>query len=120
VSRETIAAFLMVWLIGAIAGWCTGWALRGSNNRQWHANLVRQLAQVRLELAAALEELDHLDHAWVQWEAHRAPAPTPAPTAVHVHVAAPLPWAPQPPPMPLLSPRFLDAMPVLPVEEVQA
>jgi hypothetical protein len=120
VSRETIAAVLMVWLIGAIAGWCTGWAVRGGDNRRWHNNLVRQLAQVRHELAAALDELDRLDHVRLHREAQRAPAPTPTPAAVHVHVAAPLPWPPHHPSMPLGAPRFLDAMPVLSAEEVQS
>jgi hypothetical protein len=69
-------------------------------------------------LAAALNELDQLHDARLHWEAHRLPAA--APVAVHVHVAAPPPWAPHHPPMPLESPRFLDAMPVLPAEEVQS
>jgi hypothetical protein len=37
-----------------------------------------------------------------------------------VHVAAPLPWPAYHPQMPLGAPRFLDAMPVLPAEEVQS
>ena len=113
-TREMIAATLMVWLIGAIVGWCTGWAVRGGDNRRWHHNLVRQLAHTRAQLADALAELDELDGARFRCDAERAPAPAPA--VVNVHVAAPLPW-PAPPSM-VAIPRFADAMPVLPAEEV--
>jgi hypothetical protein len=111
-TRETIAAAIMVWLIGAIVGWCTGWAVRGGDNCRWHHhNLLRQLAHTRTQLADALDELNGVRFCC---DAERVPAPAPA--VVNVHVAAPLPW-PAPPSM-VTSPRFVDAMPVLPAEEV--
>jgi hypothetical protein len=112
------AAAVVVWLIGLFTAWCLGYAARNHHDPPQHSNLTGQLAQARLELAAALDELDHLDHARLHWEAHRLPAP--APTAVHLHVAAPLPRPPHHPPMPLNTPRFLDTMPVLPAKEVQS
>jgi hypothetical protein len=107
---------VVVWLIGLFVAWCVGYAARDRPDPTQHRNLTAQLTRVRLELDAALDELDHLDR--MRWETHRLPAP--APVAVHVHVAAPLPWAPHSPPMPLDTPRFLDAMPVLPAKEVQS
>jgi hypothetical protein len=114
------ASAVVVWLIGLFVAWCVGYAARDRHDPTQHRVLVGQLARLRLELDAALDELDHLDH--LQWEAHRlsASSPVPVPVAVHVHVAAPLPWAPHHSPMPLHTSRFLDAMPVLPVEEVQS
>jgi hypothetical protein len=109
------AAAVVVWLIGLFTAWCLGYAAPDRHAPAQHNNLADQLAQARLELAAALDELDQLDDARLRWEAHRLPAPAPA--VLHVHVAAPLPWPPHHPP-PLNAPRFLDAMPVLPVEEV--
>ncbi|HEX4099719.1 MAG TPA: hypothetical protein VHY21_04140 [Pseudonocardiaceae bacterium] len=108
-----------VWVIGLFMAWCLGYAMRERPDRARDSGLVGQLARTRLEL----DVLDHLDeHARLYCDAHRAPAPAPAPTpvAVHVHLAAPLPWPPHHPPMPLDGPRFLDAMPVLPAEEVQS
>jgi hypothetical protein len=36
-TRETLAAAVMVWLSGALAGWCAGWVARGDqNNRAWY------------------------------------------------------------------------------------
>jgi len=92
-TRETIAAALMVWLLGAVVGWCAGWAARGDQNRRWHHGLQRQLAQaltelaqVRAELADALDELDDVQA--IRWEAAQAPAAVPM--TVHVSVAAPV------------------------------
>lgn len=110
-TRDLIDAVLMAWLIGAIVGWCTGWAVRGGDNRRWHNNLVRQLAQTRAQLADALDELKI---AHFRCDAERAPAP--APPVVNVHVAAPLPWPT--PPSTVTTTRFIDAMPVLPAGEV--
>ncbi len=110
------ASAVVVWLIGLFVAWCVGYATRDRPDPAQHSNLTAQLTRVRLELGTALDELDHLDHARRQWQAHRLPASAP----VAVHVAAALPWAPHHPPMPLVTPRFLDAMPVLPVEEVQS
>jgi hypothetical protein len=109
-----IDAVLMAWLIGAIVGWCTGWAVRGGDNRRWHNNLVRQLAHTRAQLADALDELDGLNGARFHRDAERAPSPAPA--VVNVHVAAPLPWPA--PPSTVRTTRFVDAMPVLPAEGV--
>lgn len=110
-TREMIDTVLMAWLIGAIVGWCTGWAVRGGDNRRWHNNLVRQLAHTRAQLADALDELHG---ARLRCDTERAPAPAPA--VVNVHVAAPRLW-PAPPSM-VTTPQFVDAMPVLPAEEV--
>jgi hypothetical protein len=108
-----------VWVIGLFTAWCLGYATRDRSDPARDNGLVGQHARNRLEL----DVLDHLDeHARLYCNAHRTPAPAPAPTpvAVHVHVAAPLPWPPHHPAMPLDGPRFLDAMPVLPAEEVQS
>ncbi len=110
------ASAVVVWLIGLFVAWCVGYAARNRHDPIQHSALTAQLTRVRLELDAALDELDDLDR--VRWEAHRLPAS--APVAVHVHVAAPLPWPAHHSPMPLDTPRFLDAMPVLPAEEVQS
>ncbi len=111
-TREMIAAVLMVWLIGAIVGWCAGWAVRGGDNRRWHNNLVRQLAHTHAQLAEALDELNG---ARFCCDAERVPAPAPA--VVNVHVAALLPWPP-PPSMVTTTGRFIDATPVLPAGEL--
>jgi hypothetical protein len=112
------ASAVVVWLIGLFVAWCVGYAARDRHDPAQHNILTAQLTRVRLELATALEELAELDDARLRWEAHRLPAS--APVAVHVHVAVPLPWPAHHSLMPLESPRFLDAMPVLPVEEVQS
>lgn len=108
---------VVVWVIGLFTAWCLGYATRDRPDRARRSDLAGQLPRTRLELAV----LDHLDeHARRYCDAHRAPSPAPAPVAVHVHVAAPLPWPPHHPAMPLDGPHFLDAMPVLPAEEVQS
>src|SRR5438105_3306219 len=93
-SREMLAVFVLVWLIGTIMGWCAGWAARTEQNRGWHAGVRRQLtaahaqlAELRDELAAVLAERD--DARAAVWQAQRTPA---APTVVQVHLNAPLPW----------------------------
>jgi hypothetical protein len=116
-TREVIAATLMVWLIGAIVGWCIGWAVRGENNRRWHENLMRQLVHTRAELADALDELDELDRARSRSRCDAERVPAPAPAVVNVHVAAPLAW-PSPQPMVPTTDRFVDATPILPAREV--
>jgi hypothetical protein len=107
-----LAVAVLVWLIGAITGWCAGWTARGEQNRAWHRTLTRHLAHARDELADALTERDH---AREQWRATRIPAP--APTVVHVHVTSTPPWSA---PRGLASDmtRSLTAMPVLPAEQV--
>jgi hypothetical protein len=111
------AAAVVVWLLWVFMAWCLGYAAGHRRDRARHSRLTGPLAPARLERVAALEQLDELDeHARLRCEAHRVPAP---PVAVHVHVAAPLPWPPHHPAMPLDGSRVLDAMPVLPVKEVQ-
>jgi hypothetical protein len=109
------ATAVVVWLIGLFTAWCIGYAARDRPDPAQHSNLAGQRSRVRLD---SIEELDQLDDARLHWEAHRLPAP--APVAVHVHVAPPLHWPPSHAPLPRNIPRFLDAMPVLPVEEVQS
>jgi hypothetical protein len=109
-----LAVAVLVWLIGAILGWCAGWAARGEQNHAWHRTLARQLVKARDELAETLTERDRTRDQW-----HATRIPPPAPTVVHVHLtsATPPPW---PAPRPLASDmtRSLHAMPVLPAEEV--
>jgi hypothetical protein len=116
-QHQTWVTAVLVWLLGLFMAWCVGYAVRDRQQRAGHSGMAGQLAQVRLERAAALDELDQLDDARLHCEAHRVPA---APVAVHVHMAAPLPWPAYHPAMPLDTARFLDAMPVLPAEEVQS
>jgi hypothetical protein len=113
-TRELIAATLMVWLIGAIVGWCAGWAARGEQNRAWHHHLGHQLTETRAQLTDAL---DALDDARCPCETQRVPAPAPA--VVHVHLTTPAPW-PAPRPIVAHTARFVDALPVLPAEKVQS
>ena len=112
-TREMLAAAVLVWLIGALVGWCVGWAARGEQNRAWHTTLRHQLTQTRRDLAQALDELDH---AHARWDAERFPAPGPA--VVHVHLTAPPSW---PAPSPVLDPaRVLEGLPVLPEGRVSS
>ncbi len=105
-TRETVAAALVVWLIGAVVGWCMGWVARGEQNRRWHSNLVRQLAQTRARLAEALDEL----------RANTERTCPPAPAVLHLHLAPPPPlWAAQRPSA-LPAIHTLDAMPELTAE----
>ena len=93
-TREMLAAAVLVWLIGALAGWCVGWAARGEQNRNWHAGLRHQLAAARAELEQLRDELvdayDALDRAQAQhWQATQAAAAVP--TVVQVHCAPVIP-----------------------------
>lgn len=117
-AHQIWATAVVVWLIGLFTAWCVGYAARDRQHRAGHSSVLGQLARVRLELLAALDELDALDHDRLRCEAHRQPAPT-LPAVVHVHVTPPLPAAP-PQSMPLGTSRFFAAMPVLPAEEVQS
>lgn len=120
-SRETFAVFFVVWLFGAMVGWCAGWVARTEQNRGWHRGALRHLAAaraeldgIRAELADALDELD--DARTAQYHTQRVPA---APTVVNVHLTTPLPWPAQgsvTTPTPFLD--GLDAIPVLPAREV--
>lgn len=84
-TRETLAAAVLVWLVGALVGWFVGWVARGEQNRAWGHNAQRQLAEARAQLDDALEQLD--DARDRLGEQRWLPQPT---TAVHVH----LPWTP--------------------------
>jgi hypothetical protein len=115
-TRELIAATVMVWLIGAIVGWCAGWAARGEQNRVWHRTVVNQLAQARARLAEIGDQLD--DARPAQCAAQRMSPPASA--VVHVTVATAVPsWAAHHPVL-LNTAQVLDAMPVLPAEEVHS
>ena len=39
-NHPMLAAAVGIWVIGLVAGWCAGWAARGSENRAWHRGLV--------------------------------------------------------------------------------
>jgi hypothetical protein len=110
-TRDMIAVAVLVWLVGAIVGWCAGWAARGEQTRGWHRGLAHHLAQTRHDLAQALAELDELTHT------QYATQPVPASAVVHVHVSTPVP-GPVAQPTALDSTPFLDATPVLPAKEV--
>src|SRR2546421_5390792 len=56
-SRELLAVLVMVWLTGALVGWCVGWAARGEQNQAWHAGLRHQLHDARDELEQLHDEL---------------------------------------------------------------
>ncbi len=115
-TRETIAVALMVWLIGALIGWCAGWTARGEQNRGWHRGLVRQLGQVRAELADAL---DQLDDARAQLNnPHQRGESLPTSAVMHLHVAAPLGCVVPSKPLIVHSPRAVDAAPVVQAEEI--
>ena len=109
--RDLIAVAVMVWLVGAIVGWCAGWAARGEQTRGWHRGLAHHLAQTRHDLDQALDQLDELAHT------QHATTRVPAPAVVHVHVSTPVP-GPAPRSTALNSTQFLDATPVLPAQEV--
>jgi len=93
-TREMLAAAVLVWLIGALAGWFVGWAARGEQNRNWHAGVRLQLEaaraeleQTRAQLADALDELQELHGARAdRWHTAAARVPT---TVVAVHQAIP-------------------------------
>jgi hypothetical protein len=107
VSRELIAAGVLVWLIGAVVGWYAGWVAGTEQNRAWHAGTHHQLNQAHTELAALRAELattlDELDHTQaLAWRA--TPPPTPIPTVVQVNLPSPLPPVIPPNPLPALPP----------------
>lgn len=84
-AREVIAVTVVVWLAGAVVGWCVGWVARGEQNRGWYAGVARELARTRAELAEARAELD-VAYAQPEW-------PLPPGSVVHVHLSAPPPPA---------------------------
>ncbi|MGH3867243.1 MAG: hypothetical protein ACRDQ4_14090 [Pseudonocardiaceae bacterium] len=118
-TRDMVAAALMFLLLGAIAGWCAGWAGRGEQNRARHQGA---LARARAELANTHTRLDNaltqLDDTLTQLDDARARGQAPgAPAVVHVHVATPVPWTAHQP-LPPAPTRMLDAAPVLPAGEL--
>ena len=114
-DHQIWATAVVVWLLGLFTAWCLGYAARNRHDPVRHSGLADQLTRVRPERAAAL---DDLDDARLHCQAHRVP--TPAPVAVHVHMAPPLPWPAYHPAVPLDTARVLDAIPVMPVKEVQS
>lgn len=114
-TRELIAAGVLVWLIGAAVGWYAGWAARTEQNRAWQAGTHHQLGQahaelvaLRGELAAARDALDDLDRARAMpWRATQTPAwvltvvqvnpPGPMPLQQHPAVVHPDPIPALPP-----------------------
>lgn len=118
-TREMLAAAVMVWLFGALVGWFTGWAARGEQNRAWHHNLHRQLTETRAQLDDALQRLDdahaqvdeaQVDDARARWLLQSAPV------VVHVHMPAQLPGIPQS--LDAAPARALNAVPVRLRDEV--
>lgn len=79
-SRETLAAVVLVWLIGALLGWFAGWAVRGDENRRWADSVRRRIDLANNQVAELTAEL-------AQVEAQRLPEPVAMP-AIHVHVEA--------------------------------
>ena len=106
-----LAAAVMVWLIGALVGWCAGWVARGDQNRAWHRALPRRLDDTHAQLTAALEQLED---AYAQLEDARAgDGVAPGRAVIHVHLAPPLPGvAPQP--LTAAPGRALGTAPVVP------
>ena len=109
-TREMLAAAVLVWLIGALVGWCVGWVARGDQNRAWHRSLPRRLEDMRAQLTAALEQLED---AYAQLEDTRAgDGAAPGRAVIHVHLAPPLPGV-APPLLPAAPSRALGAAPVV-------
>lgn len=86
-SRELLALVMMVWLTGALVGWCVGWAARGEQNRAWHAGLRHQLHDAREELEQLHAELADALDALDQVRAESWP-PAQVPAVVQVNYAA--------------------------------
>jgi len=110
-TRDMLAAAVLVWLIGALAGWFVGWAARGEQHRTWHAGLRHQLAAAHAELeqtrAHLADAYDALDCAQAQhWQTTQAAAAVP--TVVQVY-CAPVIGHPA-----ALPPTPIHAAPVLP------
>jgi len=115
-TREMLATAVLVWLLGALAGWFIGWAARGEQHRTWHAGLRHQLAAAHAELEQLRDELadadDALDRVQAQhWQATQAAAAVP--TVVQVHCAPGIPPTVIGHPA-ALPPTPIHAAPVLP------
>jgi len=105
-----VAAAVLVWLIGALVGWCVGWVARGDQNRAWHRTLRWQLEDTRAQLTAALEQLED---AYAQLEHARAgDGAAPGRAIIHVHLVPPLPGV-APRPLPAAPGRALGTAPVV-------
>lgn len=112
-TREMLAAAVLVWLIGALVGWCVGWAARGDQNRAWHRGLQLRLDDTRAQLTEALAQLED---AYAQLEdARTGDSAAPGRAVIHVHLAPPLLAVP---PLPAAG-RALDAAPVEPEDRGQ-
>jgi hypothetical protein len=78
-SREMLAAAVLVWLVGAVVGWCAGWAARTDQNRAWHHGLRHQLEGTRVELDQLRAQLaDTLDELECAQADHEQPTPRPS------------------------------------------
>ncbi len=82
-TRETLAAALLVWVIGAIIGWILGWAARGDENRRWAESFRRRIDLANNQVAELTAELDRV-------ESQRFATPAAAMPAIHVHVETPV------------------------------
>jgi hypothetical protein len=78
-TREMIAAAVLVWVIGALVGWFAGWVARGDENRRWADSVRRRIDLAENQVAELTAEL-------AQVEAQRLPEPAVAMPAIHVHV----------------------------------
>lgn len=80
-TRETLAAAVLVWLIGALVGWVIGWAARGDENRRWAESFRQRIDYAESQARDAVAELERVKAKRLdQW---RVPAPLPE---IHVHV----------------------------------
>lgn len=80
-SREMLAAAVLMLVIGALVGWCAGWVARGDENRRWAESCRRRIDYAETlarEAAAELERVNaqRLNQSWTA-----GPAPQ-----IHVHV----------------------------------
>jgi len=115
-TRDMLAVAVLVWLIGALAGWFVGWAARGEQNRTWHAGLRHQLEAAHAELNQLQDELatayDALDRAQAEhWQTTQAAAAVPTVVQVHCAPVIPLTVIGHPGALP---PTPIHAAPVLP------
>ena len=112
-TREMVAAAVLVWLIGALIGWCVGWVARGDQNRAWHRGLARRLDDTRAELTATLEQLED---AYAQLEdARAADGAAPGRAVLHVHLVPPLSGV-APRALPTAPGRALSSAPIVPAD----
>jgi hypothetical protein len=121
-SRELLAAVVMVWLTGALVGWCVGWAARSEQNRAWHAGLRHQLQDARDELeqlhAELADALDALDLVQAEsWPSAHVSARVPAVVQVNYTTTVPPTVSGH---LAVLPPTSGCATPVLPAQGDQS